>query len=143
MLVDSAHHRLRPFESLFLVIVVLCCTALCLYVTHKHLQLVERVGELERREEEEVVWRSSLGKEARRQEEKGGEERGGGPNKAAEGGTRGGGRNIPSDPPTVCPPSFFAGPICSACSRPTPWTIPAAADAAGGERRKGRSAGGV
>lgn len=38
-LLDSAHRTLRPLETLFLVGVVLCCTVLCLYVTHSHLQV--------------------------------------------------------------------------------------------------------
>ena len=36
---DSTHRSLRPLETVFVVGVVLCCTALCLYVTHKHLAL--------------------------------------------------------------------------------------------------------
>lgn len=42
-LLDTAYHRLRPLESLFLVSVVLCCTVLCLYVTYSHLQLRDQV----------------------------------------------------------------------------------------------------
>ena len=42
-LLDSTFHRLRPLETLFLVSVVLCCTVLCLYVTHSHLQLRDQV----------------------------------------------------------------------------------------------------
>ena len=52
LLVDRAHRQLRPLESLFIVCVVLACTTLCIYVTHKHLQLVDRVAVLEAREEE-------------------------------------------------------------------------------------------
>ena len=51
LLVDRAHRQLRPLESLFIVCVVLACTTLCIYVTHKHLQLVDRVAVLEAREE--------------------------------------------------------------------------------------------
>ena len=40
---DSTHRTLKPLETLFLVGVVLCCTVLCLYVTHKHLQMQETV----------------------------------------------------------------------------------------------------
>ena len=63
ILVDRAHRQLRPLESLFIVCVVLACTTLCVYVTHKHLQLVDRVGVLEAREEEGMRWRSSVGEE--------------------------------------------------------------------------------
>ena len=63
ILVDRAHRQLRPLESLFIVCVVLACTTLCVYVTHKHLQLVDRVGVLEAREEESMRWRSSVGEE--------------------------------------------------------------------------------
>merc|ERR550539_1635965 len=63
ILVDRAHKQLRPLESLFIVCVVLACTTLCVYVTHKHLQLVDRVGVLEAREEEATRWRSSMGDE--------------------------------------------------------------------------------
>ena len=63
ILVDRAHRQLRPLESLFIVCVVLACTTLCVYVTHKHLQLVDRVGVLEEREEEATRWRSSIGDE--------------------------------------------------------------------------------
>ena len=42
-LLDNTYHRLRPLETLFLVSVVLCCTVLCLYVTHSHLQLRDQV----------------------------------------------------------------------------------------------------
>ena len=45
-LLDSAHQRLRPLETLFLVSVVLCCTVLCLYVTHSHLALSSQVQQL-------------------------------------------------------------------------------------------------
>ena len=63
ILVDRAHRQLRPLESLFIVCVVLACTTLCIYVTHKHLQLVDRVVVLEEREEEAMRWRSSVGEE--------------------------------------------------------------------------------
>ena len=46
-LLDSAYSRLRPLETIFIVGVVLCCTTLCLYVTHKHLELQSRVIHLE------------------------------------------------------------------------------------------------
>ena len=61
LLVDRAHRQLRPLESLFIVCVVLACTTLCIYVTHKHLQLVDRVAVLEEREEEALRWRSRVG----------------------------------------------------------------------------------
>ena len=48
-LLDSAYARLRPLETIFLVGVVLCCTTLCLYVTHKHLELQNIVKDLESR----------------------------------------------------------------------------------------------
>ena len=61
VVVEGLHHRLRPLESLFLVCLVLCCTMLCVYVTHKHLQLVERVAELEGRQQEASGWRRTIG----------------------------------------------------------------------------------
>ena len=48
-LLDSAYARLRPLETIFVVGVVLCCTTLCLYVTHKHLELQNIVKTLESR----------------------------------------------------------------------------------------------
>ena len=48
-LLDSAYTRLRPLETIFVVGVVLCCTTLCLYVTHKHLELHNIVKDLESR----------------------------------------------------------------------------------------------
>ena len=42
-ILDNAHWSLRPLESVFLVSVVLCCIVLCLYVTHSHLQLRDKM----------------------------------------------------------------------------------------------------
>ena len=42
-ILDSAHRSLRPLESIFLVSVVLCCTVLCLYITHSHLDLCDKM----------------------------------------------------------------------------------------------------
>ena len=67
VVVERAHRTLRPQESLFLVVMVLCCTSLCVYVTTKHLQLVSRVQGLEDREEEARGWRRRAGEEARDQ----------------------------------------------------------------------------
>ena len=46
-ILDSAHKRLRPLETLFLVSAVVCCTLLCVYVTHKHLELQATVLDLQ------------------------------------------------------------------------------------------------
>ena len=46
-ILDAAHSRLRPWETLFLVSVVVCCTLLCVYVTHKHLELQDTVRHLQ------------------------------------------------------------------------------------------------
>ncbi len=48
-LLDSAYARLRPLETIFVVGVVLCCTTLCVYVTHKHLELQNIVKTFESR----------------------------------------------------------------------------------------------
>ena len=45
LLVDSTYRHLRPLETVFLVSVVLCCTVLCLYVTHSHLGLRREVSQ--------------------------------------------------------------------------------------------------
>ena len=45
LLLDSAYRQLRPLETVFLVSVVLCCTVLCLYVTHSHLGLRSEVSQ--------------------------------------------------------------------------------------------------
>jgi hypothetical protein len=69
--VDSAHRSLRPLESLFTVGLVLSCTVLCLYVTHKHLalqagfdQLTERLAAESR---QTAAWRQQAAAEARDQ----------------------------------------------------------------------------
>ncbi len=71
-LLDSAHRSLRPLETLFTVGVVLCCTALCLYVTHKHLQLVGSFEQLAERlvveGRQTAAWRQQAAMTAREQQ---------------------------------------------------------------------------
>ena len=63
-ILDNAHRSLRPLESVFLVSVVLCCTILCLYVTHSHLQLRDNMKllqeEVSRKESVTYKWRRKV-----------------------------------------------------------------------------------
>ena len=63
-ILDSTHRTLKPLETLFIVSVVLCCTVLCLYVTHKHLEMsatVQRLqGHISREEAATYSWRERL-----------------------------------------------------------------------------------
>ena len=72
-ILDRAHRALKPLETVFLVIVVLCCTVLCLYVTSKHLELQRTVSRLQdhisREEGETYTWRERLAVSGRNHDE--------------------------------------------------------------------------
>ena len=57
LVMDSTYRHLRPLETVFLVSVVLCCTVLCLYVTHSHLGLRSEVSQ---DQELSLSWRQSV-----------------------------------------------------------------------------------